>query len=54
MRLPVEDDLTTERFLIKEPSDSRTLIQDHIDALADRLEEAYRVVRENNKVGRER
>jgi hypothetical protein len=30
------------------------LIQDHIHTLADRLEEAYRVVREHNKVGRER
>ncbi|PNF24708.1 hypothetical protein B7P43_G17353 [Cryptotermes secundus] len=50
----MEDDLTTGKFLKGEPKDNRSLIQDHIDTLADRLEEAYRVVRENNKVGRER
>ena len=54
MRLPMEDDLTTGKFLKGEPKDNRSLIQDHIDTLADRLEEAYRVVRENNKMGRER
>jgi hypothetical protein len=54
MRLPMEDDLTTARFLNKEPIDNRNPIQDHIDTLADRLEEAYRVTRENNKLGREK
>jgi transposase InsO family protein len=54
MRLPMEDDLTTARFASKEPRDNRNVIQDHIDTLTDRLKEAYHVVRENNKVGRER
>jgi hypothetical protein len=49
----MEDDLTSSRFLIKGQSDRRTLIVDYIDAIADRLEEAYRVVRKNNKVGKE-
>jgi hypothetical protein len=54
MRLPVEDDITTGKFLRVEPKDKGSLIQDHIHTLADRLDEAYRVARENNKVGRER
>jgi hypothetical protein len=54
MRLPMEDDLTTAKFVRGEPRDNHSLIQDHIYTLADRLEEAYRVVRENNKVDRER
>jgi transposase InsO family protein len=54
MRLPMEDDLTTARFLSKEPRDGRNSIQDHIETLADRLEEAYRVTRENNRKGREK
>jgi transposase InsO family protein len=54
MRLPMEDDLTTARFLHKEASDSHNPIQDHIDTLANRLEEAYHTVRKNNEVGRKR
>jgi hypothetical protein len=54
MRLPMEDDLTTARFLGTEPKDSRNPIQDHTDTLTDRLEEAYRVTRENNRMGREK
>jgi hypothetical protein len=51
MRLPMEYNLTTARFFIKKPSDGRSSIQDHVDTLADRLEEAYRVARENKKWG---
>jgi hypothetical protein len=50
----MEDDLTTAKFVRGGPRDNRSLIQDHIDTLAGRLEEAYRVVKENNKVVRER
>jgi hypothetical protein len=53
MHLPMED-LTTARFVRRESRDRRNSIQDHIDTLADRLEEAYRVARENTQVGRER
>jgi hypothetical protein len=55
MGLPMEDDLTTAKFARGGggPRDNHSLIQDHIHTLADRLEEVYRVVRENN-VGRER
>jgi hypothetical protein len=31
MRLPMEDDLTTAKFLSREPRDNRNLIQEHID-----------------------
>jgi hypothetical protein len=54
MRLPMEDDLVAARFSSKGPKDDSNTIQDHIDTLADRLEEAYRVTRENNKMGSER
>jgi hypothetical protein len=54
MRLPMGDDLITATFLRDERRNNRSSIQDHIDTLADRLEEAYHVARENNKVGRER
>jgi hypothetical protein len=54
MQLPMEDDLTTARFLSKESKDDSSTIQDHIDTSADRLEEAYQVTRENNRMGRER
>jgi hypothetical protein len=47
----MEDDLTTSKFLIKDPKDSDNPIQDHIDTLADRLKEVYHVLRENNKEG---
>jgi hypothetical protein len=50
----MEDALITARFLSKEPTDGRDSIQSHVDTLAERLEETYRVARENNKVGRER
>ncbi|PNF43061.1 hypothetical protein B7P43_G04743 [Cryptotermes secundus] len=54
MRLPTEDDLTTARFVNKEPTDGRDSIRSHIDTLADRLEEPHRVTRANNRTGRER
>jgi hypothetical protein len=50
----MEDDLTTARFLSREPKDGRDSIQSHLDTRAERLEEAYRVTRENNRVGRDR
>jgi hypothetical protein len=50
----MEDDPTTARFLSTEPNDNRNPIQDHTDTLTDRLEEAYRVTRENNRMGREK
>jgi hypothetical protein len=53
MHLPVDDDLPTAR-LSKEPTHNCSLIQHHTGDLADRLEEAYRVVRENDKVGRQK
>jgi hypothetical protein len=54
LHLPMEDDLTTARFLSKEPRGGSNPIQDHIDTLADRSEVAYRVTRENNRMGREK
>jgi hypothetical protein len=50
----MEDDLTTAKFLRDEWRNNRSLMQDHTDTLADCLEETFRVVREMNKVGRER
>jgi transposase InsO family protein len=52
MKLPMEDDLTMAEYPVKR--DSRTPLQDHIDTLADRLKEAYRITRENNNLGRRR
>jgi transposase InsO family protein len=54
MRLPMEDDLTAARFMRREPTDGRDSIQSHIHTLAERLEEAYRVTRDNNRIGRKR
>ena len=54
MRLPMEDDLTTARFVNREAKDGRDSIRSHLDTLADRLEEAYHVTRDNNRMGRER
>ncbi|PNF40763.1 hypothetical protein B7P43_G17610 [Cryptotermes secundus] len=54
MRLPTEDDLTTARFVNKQAGDGQDSIQSHLDTLAERLEEAYRVAKENNRIGRER
>jgi hypothetical protein len=53
MLLPMENDLTNAIFLRDERKNNRNSIEDHIVNLADRLEEVYQVVRENNKVGRE-
>ena len=54
MQLPAEDDLTPEKFVMKDGASRRDSIQHHLETLADRLKEAYQVVRENNKIGRER
>jgi transposase InsO family protein len=54
MRLPMEDDLTMARFLNKEPKEGSNSIQNHIDTLPDSLEEAYRITRENNQLGRDK
>ena len=54
MRLPAEDDLTPEKFVTKDGASCQESIQHHLETLADRLNEAYQVVRENNKMGQER
>jgi hypothetical protein len=54
MRLPMEDVLTTVRFVRREVKDHQNPVQDHLDTLAERLEGAYRVVKGNNRMGRER
>jgi macrodomain Ter protein organizer (MatP/YcbG family) len=46
MPLPMEDDLTTARFINREPKDGRDWIQSHLNTLADRIEDAYRVTRQ--------
>jgi hypothetical protein len=38
----------------RDNQDHRDVVQQHIDTLADRLEEAFRVARENNQSGREK
>jgi hypothetical protein len=50
----MEDNLTTARTVSREPKDVCDSIQSHLDTLAEHLEEAYHVTRENNRVGRER
>jgi hypothetical protein len=50
----MEDDLTAAKSSSRGLTEGRDSIQNHIDMLADRLEEAYRVTRENNKPDRER
>jgi hypothetical protein len=52
MRLPMEDDLTT-RF-VRRDSQNRRVVQQHLDTLADRLEETFLVARENIQLGREK
>jgi hypothetical protein len=54
MRLPMEDDLTTSQFVIEKHDSNRDPIQHHLDTLADRFREAYQVVQEQNKLGRDR
>jgi len=54
MRLQVEDDLTLEKFVMKDGARRQDSIQHNVKTLADRLKGAYQVVRENNKIGRER
>jgi len=54
MRLPTEDDLTPEKFVTKDCASRRDSIQHHLETLADRLKEAYQVVRETNRIGRDR
>jgi len=54
MRFPVEDDLTAEKFVTEDGASHQYSVQHHLETLADRLKEAYLVVRENNKMGRER
>ena len=53
MRLPTEDDLTLEKF-VTDGLSRRDSIQHHLEMLADRLKEAYQIVRENKRIGRER
>jgi len=54
MRLPTEDDLTPEEFMATDGASRRDPVQQHLDTLADRLKEAYQVVKENNGISRER
>ena len=54
MRLPAVDDLTPEKFVANDGASRQDSIQHHLDTLADRLKEAYQVVRKNNKMDRER
>jgi transposase InsO family protein len=54
MRLPTEDDLSSEKFVTKGCASHQDSLQHHQEMLADRLKEAYQVVRENSRVGRER
>jgi transposase InsO family protein len=46
MRLPAEDDLTPEKFVMKDCASRWESIQHHLETLADRLTEAYQVVRD--------
>jgi hypothetical protein len=54
MRLPTEDDLSPEKDVTTDGASRRDSVQYHLETLADRLKEAYQVVRENNIMGRER
>ena len=54
MRLPTGDDLTPEKFMTTDDASRRDSVQHHLETMADRLKEAYQVVRENNGIGRER
>ena len=51
MQLPAEDDLTPEKFVMKDGASRQDSIQHHVETLADRLKEAYQVVRENTELG---
>jgi transposase InsO family protein len=53
MRFPAEDVLTTKKFVTKDCTSRRESIQHHLETLADHLKEAYQVVSENNRIGRE-
>jgi hypothetical protein len=44
-RLPTEDDLTAEKFGKTDYGDQSYPIKHHVETLADRLTEAYRVVK---------
>jgi len=50
MRLPAQNDLTTEKFVTNDGASRQDSIQHHLEKLADRLKEAYQVVRENKKL----
>jgi hypothetical protein len=56
MRLPSVDDLVvlTPRALTEDSPAIESQILEHLNALRDRLQEAYRVVEENNQSGREK
>jgi hypothetical protein len=54
MRLPTEDDLSAEKFVMNDCGSHRDSVQHHLETLADRLREAYQAVRESNKAGRKR
>jgi hypothetical protein len=53
-RLPTEDDIFAEKFVMKDSGSHRDSVQHHLETLADRLREAYQAVRESNKAGRKR
>ena len=53
MRLPTTDDLSTQVSADGADSMSGNPVEDHVHVLAERLREAYEVVREHN-IGREK
>ena len=54
MRLPTEDSLTPKKFVTEDGASHQDSIQHHLETLANRLKEPYQVVRENNRIGRDR
>jgi hypothetical protein len=54
MRLPSVDDLAvlTPKALTEDSPATESQIVEHLNTLRDRLQEAYRVVEENNQSGR--
>jgi hypothetical protein len=54
MRLPTTDDLSARGETDGGDSTPTNFVEDHIRVLAERLKEAYEVVMEHNKTGRER
>jgi hypothetical protein len=54
MRLPTTDDLSARGETDGTDATPKNLVEDHIRVLAERLREAYEVVMEHNKTGREK